>query len=132
MRKSDDAIASANSLFFEQAALSVTTQAIARPPAVELVEALLKAEKLARKNPVRYSFEQLTGTWQLCFITGTKKTREKAGIVLGAGRYVPQFVKILLTYSNARLGTLEQPVEAGSLENLVELGALKLALTGPN
>ena len=53
----------------------------------EVVAALLAAEKNAKKTKTRYSFTQLIGKWQLCFITGTKKTRQKAGIVLGAGRY---------------------------------------------
>ncbi|MCL1475004.1 hypothetical protein [Argonema antarcticum] len=70
----------------EQAANSVVVVSTSKPPATEVVEALLESEKNARTNKLSYSFEQLIGNWRLCFITGTKKTRAKAGIVLGAGR----------------------------------------------
>ena len=72
-----------------------------KPSSSAVVEALLAAEKNAKKTKTRYSFEQLTGKWQLCFITGTKKTRKKAGIVLGAGRYIPEWIaKIQIAYSS--------------------------------
>lgn len=102
----------------EQAALGDSNL----PPASEVVEALLKVEKETRKNRNFASFAQLIGTWQLCFITGTKKTRQKAGIVLGAGRYIPKFIKIKLTYFSE-----PQP----RVNNSVEFGGLKIALTGP-
>jgi hypothetical protein len=93
------------------------------PASSAVVEALLQAEKEARKTKSFASFEQLIGTWQLCFITGTKKTRQKAGIVLGAGRYIPKFIQIKLTY------WLSQ--EQGRVNNCVEVGGLKISLTGP-
>jgi hypothetical protein len=99
------------------------------PPSV--VEALLQAEKTAKQAKVRYSFEQFLGNWRLCFVTGTKKTRQKAGIVLDAGRYIPSLIKIQLSYSAASNPELEPSIEAGRVENCVELGALKLILTGP-
>ncbi|MDY7014833.1 MAG: hypothetical protein SVX43_14765 [Cyanobacteriota bacterium] len=94
------------------------------PPAV--VEALLQTEKTAKQTKVRYSFEQLLGHWRLRFVTGTKKSRQKAGIVLGAGRYIPSFIDIQLSYSAA-----EPSAEAGRVENCVVLGPLKFILTGP-
>ncbi|MGK7872415.1 MAG: hypothetical protein AB4426_03620, partial [Xenococcaceae cyanobacterium] len=63
----------------------------------------------------------------LCFVTGTKKSRQKAGIVLGAGRYIPPFVKISLNYSQPP----ESPLTQGRVENRVNLAALQLSLTGP-
>jgi hypothetical protein len=118
-----------NSSLLEQAAKSITTNSTSQPSPESLVEALLQAEKTAKKRKVHYSFEQLIGTWRLCFVTGTKKTRQRAGIVLGAGRYIPRWVKLQLCYSAAP--TQQQDSEAGVVENSVELGALKLTLTGP-
>ena len=62
------------------------------PNSSKVVEALLDLEKAAKKEKINYSFSNLIGSWNLRSITGTKKTRKKAGIVLGAGRYIPQLV----------------------------------------
>ena len=98
------------------------------PTPVEVVNALLTAEKAARKNKPNYTFEQLVGTWKLRFITGTKKTQQKAGIVLGAGRYMPSYVAIELTYS---FGEQQPNLFRGRVNNSVKLGGINLALTGP-
>ena len=100
------------------------------PEPAEVVAALLKAEKTARKNHPNYTFEQLIGTWKLRFITGTKKTRQRAGIVLGAGRYLPSFVAIELTYSNDNSEEKQLDLR-GRVKNSVKLGGLNLTLTGP-
>lgn len=93
----------------------------------KVVTALLAAEKKAKKQKINYSFEQLLGTWRLCFITGTKKTRKRAGIVLGAGRYLPQLIKITITYKKSE----DSASNRGKVENCVDLKLLKLSLTGP-
>lgn len=93
----------------------------------KVVTALLAAEKKAKKQKINYSFEQLLGTWQLCFITGTKKTRKRAGIVLGAGKYLPQLIKITITYKKSE----DSKSNRGTVENRVDLKLLKLALSGP-
>ncbi|MDY6782482.1 MAG: hypothetical protein SW833_08020 [Cyanobacteriota bacterium] len=113
------------SSLLEQAARSVTV------PSSSVVEALLQAEKTARQTKVRYSFEQLVGNWRLRFVTGTKKTRSRAGVVLGAGRYIPRLITIQLSYSITAIPDAEPPIQAGRVENSVELGALKFILTGP-
>jgi hypothetical protein len=63
-----------------------------------------------------------------------KKTRQRAGIVLGAGRYIPQWVKIKLTYSSPTK-TLEsidnKKDELGQVQNSVKIGGLQLTLSGP-
>lgn len=101
------------------------------PSPSQVVDALIEAEKMSKKQKTHYSFRQLLGTWRLHFVTGTKKTRAKAGIVLGAGRYLPKFIKICLTYSERLLAKPPQDIQAGTVENLVKLGGLKLALEGP-
>ncbi|MEG3898338.1 MULTISPECIES: hypothetical protein [unclassified Microcoleus] len=111
----------------EQAAKSNT-----KPSPAAVVAALLEAEKNAKQNKIRYSFEQLTGNWRLCFITGTKKTRQKAGIVLGAGRYIPQWIaKIQIAYAAEPVAEGEENSEIGRVENSVQVGAIELTLSGP-
>lgn len=103
-----------------------------KPSSNAVVEALLEAEKTAKKIKTRYSFAQLIGNWQLCFITGTKKTRKKAGIVLGAGRYIPQWIaKISIAYSAESVAEGEEKSEIGRVENSVQVGAIELTLSGP-
>jgi hypothetical protein len=92
-----------------------------------VVAELLTAEKEAKKQKISYSFTQLIGTWRLCFITGTKKTRKRAGVILGAGKYLPQFLKITLTYQ----ATEDTKPNQGRVENCVDLKLIKLFLTGP-
>ncbi|MEG4108229.1 hypothetical protein [Microcoleus sp. S13_C5] len=112
--------------------LEQAAQSNSKPSPDAVVAALLEAEKNAKKNKIRYSFEQLTGNWQLCFITGTKKTRQKAGIVLGAGRYIPQWIaKIQIAYAAEPVAEGEENGEIGRVENSVQVGAIALTLSGP-
>ncbi len=116
-----------NISILEQAAKSDS-----KPSSNEVVTALLAAEKDAKKTKIRYSFQQLIGNWQLCFITGTKKTRKKAGIVLGAGRYIPQWIaKISITYSAESVAEGAENSEVGRVENSVKVGTMELTLSGP-
>ncbi len=96
------------------------------PTSEAVVEGLIEAEKAAKQTKTTYSYSQLLGNWRLGFITGTKKTRKRAGVVLGAGKFVPKLVKIQLSYSQ-----LETSEEKGHVENSVEFGLLKIVLTGP-
>ncbi|MEZ2226973.1 hypothetical protein [Microcoleus sp.] len=103
-----------------------------KPSSNAVVTALLAAEKNSKKTKPRYSFQQLIGNWQLCFITGTKKTRQKAGIVLGAGKYIPQWIaKIQIAYSAAPVAEGEDNSEIGRVENSVKVGTMELTLSGP-
>ncbi|XZN91137.1 MAG: hypothetical protein ACM65M_26690 [Microcoleus sp.] len=103
-----------------------------KPSSNAVVTALLAAEKNSKKTKPRYSFQQLIGNWQLCFITGTKKTRQKAGIVLGAGKYIPQWIaKIQIAYSAAPVAEGEDNSEIGRVENSVKIGTMELTLSGP-
>ncbi|MFM9263969.1 hypothetical protein [Tychonema sp. BBK16] len=103
-----------------------------KPSSNAVVAALLETEKNAKKTKTRYSFEQLIGNWQLCFITGTKKSRKKAGIVLGAGRYIPQWIaKISIAYSAESVGEGEAHSEVGRVENSVKVGTMEMTLSGP-
>ncbi|NET09489.1 MAG: hypothetical protein F6K09_14725 [Merismopedia sp. SIO2A8] len=129
-----------------QAIASLTTMASSRPSAPEMVEALLDTEKSARRAKPQLTYSQLIGTWQLQFITGTKRSRQKAGIALGAGRFIPPWlVQIHLQYSginpnqnqdqsteqSTKQPTGRSKAEWGQVKNSVSLGPLTLALTGP-
>lgn len=100
---------------------------VTKPPEPKaVVETLIAAEKAAKQTKIDYSFSQLIGNWRLGFITGTKKTRKRAGVVLGAGRFLSKLVKIQLSYSKS-----DDSSEKGNVENSVQFGLLKIVLTGP-
>ena len=104
-----------------QAASAQQNSSIGQPNPKDLVAALQATEKLPKSG---YTLTDLAGTWRLCFITGTKKTRQKAGVAFGAGRYLPKLIKIHLTYKVT-------DGDQGLVQNSVGLGQLKLELSGP-
>lgn len=110
----------------DQAIEFLTTSSTTPPAPLTVVEALLQAEKTAKQTKVRHTYLQLLGTWRLGFITGTKRSRQRAGVILGAGRFLPKWVKIHLSYLQSELGQ-----ERGIVQNSVEVGPLQLVLTGP-
>ncbi|NEQ68086.1 MAG: hypothetical protein F6K21_21775 [Symploca sp. SIO2D2] len=110
----------------DQAIAFLTTSSVTRPTAESVVEALLKAEKMAKQSKVNSAYENLLGNWRLGFITGTKRSRQKAGVILGSGRFLPKWVKIYLSYFQS-----EAEQERGTVENSVEFGLLKVVVTGP-
>ncbi len=98
-----------------------------RPSAEILVNALLQAEKSAKQQRLTYPFESILGKWQLSFVTGTNKVRERGGIVLGKGFYVPKFITVHVSFNTI----LEQDSGRGEIINQVEFGPVLLKLTGP-
>ena len=110
----------------DQAIAFLTTPSTTPPKAESVVEALLTAEKMAKQSKVSSAYENLLGTWRLGFITGTKRSRQKAGVILGSGRFLPKWVKIHLSYFPS-----EGEQERGTVDNSVEFGLLKLIVTGP-
>jgi len=99
---------------------------LAKPPeASAVVEALLAAERQAKRDRQRCTYEDLLGTWKLGFVTGTQKSRQRVGAVLGRGRFLPAWVQITITYGTTEDSTF------GTAKNQVKLGALTLTLTGP-
>ena len=107
-----------------QAAEFLQTKVTKPPASADVVKALIEAEKTAKQTKINYSYSQLLGNWRLGFITGTKKTRKRAGVVLGAGKFLTKLVKIQLAYSQLE----SQKVK---VENSVQFGLLKIVLTGP-
>jgi len=113
-----------------QAAAAYQGQKVERPSASVVVNALLQAEKTAKQQRLIYPFESLLGQWGLCFTTGTRKAKERGGIVLGKGMYVPKLalIKIFFSTTSQALDITPATREIG---NSVQLGSLLLKLTGP-
>lgn len=100
-----------------------------RPTPESLVTALVNLEKTAKKEKEPVSYQKLIGQWRLWFITGTKKARKRSGIALGAGRYLPNWIKISLSYSQNHEINLPD-AEAGKVENSVQIAGLNFTLSG--
>lgn len=95
-----------------------------RPSATLIVAALLQAEKTAKQQRLNYTFDSLVGTWRLCFATGTRKARQRGGIILGKGFYWPKLTPAYISFSKTT------PVR-GEISNQVQLGPVFFKLTGP-
>jgi len=99
------------------------------------VDVLLAEEKSARARRQPIELSQLTGDWRLTFITGTKKSRQRAGVALGAGRFLPSWIKIAIAYRAAKSESATAPTntdpETGTVENRVRFAGVDLTVTGP-
>jgi hypothetical protein len=106
-----------------------------RPSGDTVVSALLQAEKAARHRRLTYPFSALVGDWQLCFATGTCKARQRGGILLGQGWYVPSVAKAQISFASSQ--TVEPDLDRtadcgyGKIGNQACLGPLLIAFTGP-
>lgn len=109
----------------EQVAIDQNSQT-KLPDSSQVVNILLKLEKNFKQEKDSYCLSDLVGSWNLRLITGTKKTRKKAGIILGKGKYIPQLVKIKITYKNE-----PSIINTGEVINSVKLFFLELSLIGP-
>ncbi|NJK64773.1 MAG: hypothetical protein HC921_20575, partial [Synechococcaceae cyanobacterium SM2_3_1] len=72
-----------------QATASVCSGGSPPPHSDRVAAALLTAEKAARREKQGYTMDHLIGSWRLCWISGTRRTQQQAGPLLGAGRYLP-------------------------------------------
>ncbi len=100
--------------------------ASSKPKPADVVTALVDAEKSGKQAKHHYSLSDLVGTWQLGFITGTQRARQQAKGALGAGRFLPRFLNIRITYAAEADGS-----DRGTVCNSVTLGPLTFALSGP-
>ncbi len=112
-----------------QSAVSATLSANQKPSPVQVIQALLDAEKTVKKTKPCYTFAQLIGTWRLYFVTGTQKKRHQPGITLGNGKYLPRWLNITLRYALIDQNTLSP--DQGQVENCVQFAAIQLILSGP-
>lgn len=115
----------------EQAIAYIRTNGKA-PNRQETVNILLAQEKAARAKRQPITLAQLTGNWRLTFITGTKKSRQRAGVALGAGRFLPNWIKIAIAYGAVDADPVEAMAEpTGTVENHVFFAGVDLTVSGP-
>jgi hypothetical protein len=109
------------------------TQKGERPSAADVVEALLQAEKAAKQQRLVYPLAPLLGKWRLCFATGTRKVRQRGGIILGKGLYLPQFFAAHISFDTVSSATEETEQKDNRVEigNQVQFGITLFKLTGP-
>jgi hypothetical protein len=114
----------------KQAASAYQTDNQKRPENNLIVDALLEAEKAAKHEKISYPFTSLLGQWRLCFATGTRKVRQRGGIILGKGYFWPKFLTAYIAFS-AETENLAQIPTPGEITNQLQLGAFLLKLSGP-
>lgn len=115
-------------------AAAATANPKTRPAPEKVVEALVAAEKTAKKHKPHHTFAELTGTWRLRFVTGTRKERSRSQTpIFGRGSYLPRWVWVSLTYTPGELPAGEEStpsLEPGQVENCVRLGGIEMTIGG--
>jgi hypothetical protein len=102
---------------------------VQQPEPARVVEALLQAEKAAKQQRLTYPLPLLLGQWRLCFATGTRKLRQRGGIILGKGFYLPRFTPAYIGFSDR--SDAGEASEHISISNQIQFGSLKIRFTGP-
>jgi hypothetical protein len=97
-----------------------------RPTVNETVAALQTAEITARREKLAIPFESLIGEWRLCFATGASKDKQRGGIKLGRGYYVPKFASASIAFTR----DLESST-IGTVTNQLLVAGILLRFTGP-
>ena len=118
---------------FSQAASAFRDSAPMRPSASAMVEALLAGEKAAKQQRLSYPVDALWGDWRLCFATGTRKLRQRGGIALGKGFYVPKLAIAKISFQPLVVDAASEETAAnlGTITNQARVGALAITFTGP-
>jgi len=98
------------------------------PSAKDVYEALISAERYASQNKIKYDFSQLLGSWQLYFITGTKKSQQQRGNFLKNGFYIPKIASIVINYSIP--DSLKKNDNQGIIENIIKFGLVQFNVSG--
>lgn len=131
----------------EQAIGYLTGDQSTRPNTVDVVKALIAAEKQAKRENQSFTYEQLLGTWRLGFVSGIQKVNpsgpgKTAVKKPGKGRFLPTWITVSITYGapadllDAGLLTPELTTEfsdngLGAVRNQVRWAGLLLQLSGP-
>jgi hypothetical protein len=118
------AIASEHLTVLQQAVNAYRDSRFQRPAAATVVNALLQLEKAAKQERSHYSFESLSGQWQLCFTTGVRKQRQ-GGVRLGKGFYLPGIAPAGIGFTPGTEANKWQ------ISNQVQVAGLTLRFTGP-
>lgn len=105
--------------------LNRAAQASDRPTRDAMVNALQEAEITARREKLAIPFESLLGEWRLCFATGASKDRQRGGIKLGRGYYLPTFIPASIAF------TRDLESATGTATNRLVVAGIKIQFTGP-
>lgn len=95
-----------------------------RPPAKEVVNALLQAEKATKQRRLTYPKESLLGNWRLYF-TAPRKAHLQGGVAIGKGFYIPQIAPAQISF------TQKPATSQLEIGNQIQFGQLLFKLTGP-
>lgn len=106
-----------------KAAVALQNATSDRPPAKEVVKALLQAEKAAKQQRIVYPVESLIGDWRLGF-TAPRQAHFQGDVAIGRGFYIPQ--KIAPAQISFHPGDKDLQIS-----NQIQFGALLFKLTGP-
>lgn len=108
-----------------------SSEGLLQPNPTTVVEALLEAEKAAKRQRLTYSLMTLLGQWRLCFATGTRKLRRRGGIALGKGFYLPRFTPAYISFYDRSDDQSVIVPEQVAISNQIQFSGLKLRFTGP-
>jgi len=111
-------------------AATFNSQNCDHPPAAEVVNALLQAEKTTKQQRLAFPQESLLGCWRLHFVVTTKKVRQRSGITLGKGWYLPKFIKAQISFNIPETETPENPQKL-QITNQLQVGLISFKFTGP-
>ena len=121
--------------------LDRAAQSSSRPTTGEMVTALQEAEITARRDKLTIPFESLLGEWRLCFATGASKDKQRGGIKLGRGYYLPKFAPASITFTRTdiaapaddRSSSTGSQAEGctGTISNQLLVGTVRFQFTGP-
>lgn len=97
-----------------------------RPPAAKVVTALLESEKFTKQQHINYPLESLIGSWRLHFVVSPKKNRQRSGVKMGKGFYVPRFVKANISFYPAETNPTQLKIG-----NQLQVGLISFKFNGP-
>jgi hypothetical protein len=99
-----------------------------RPSTKSVVAALLTAEKTAKQQRLTFPADALIGQWQLRF-TAPRNAHFKQNEPTGRGFYVPRMAPAQISFR--RIESTEPNTSWLAINNQVQIGSLRLKLTGP-
>ncbi|MFB2937667.1 hypothetical protein ACE1B6_20660 [Aerosakkonemataceae cyanobacterium BLCC-F154] len=101
-----------------------------RPKSAQVVQALLETEKFTKQQRINYPLESLIGSWRLHFVVSPKKLRQRSGIKMGNGFYLPRFVKAQISFHPAATDNNLNPNQL-KIGNKLDVGMISFQFNGP-
>jgi hypothetical protein len=98
-----------------------------KPDSIDVAQALRQTERTEKRLLPSDAYAQLLGTWRLVFVSKAKKA---------SGQWIPHWMQIQITYAQDPTILLKSCAAQassilGRVYNQVQLGILKLTLSGP-